>query len=613
MNKRSLVGSLTACLIGSSLLCLHCSSSDNGPSGTESGGTESMSSSGAGNGTAGAGNGTAGGGNGTAGGNGSAGSNNGAGGAGGSGTAGSGAGGANAGAAGTGTVVIGGPSILQVGGDVYHRATYTQPGLVAATVKTMGMAPDATFNMNATFPANGNSSNQGTPSVLYVANGPAGAGCPAGATGCKATARAAGAGMYVAFAPLGSNPNAFAFDETTGLPVWTAHLTSNGDGIRGTPVIDLTSRRVFAVTSGPHQVRAVALDTGVEQTTGGWPATLTFNGTDDGAQNQHGGSILLNNIMYIPFGGQYGDGGNYKGVVFAVDTTNPAKIGSWVTDSPRSGIWGAGGLVSDGQASVFAVTGDTTSIARNASDSQEVVRLTGMAALTRSAANVFVPTEWAGWDRPTGDLDFGASTPAYVPLPAGSKPSALLVAPAKAGRLFILDGTNLSNGTYDGNRTPGGALADLVVSGTNGETVYTSPTIYSSASGLHATINVGSGSQGCPGGNVGGEVIVSTLIKPGQTPIASGEAWCAKVNAGGGHMNFPPISTTTDGASANALVWYIDGTQLHAVDGDTGAPVVTSTGDGCMSVPSMSFPIAVHNRIVVWALGHLCSWSLGGN
>ncbi len=124
-----------------------------------------------------------------------------------------------------------------------------------------------------------------------------------------------------------------------------------------------------------------------------------------------------------------------------------------------------------------------------------------MAAFTRSAANVFVPTEWQGWDRPTGDLDFGASTPSYVPLPAGSTPAALLVAPAKAGRIFFLDGANLSSGTYDAtNRTAGGSLADIVVSGTTGETVYTAPTIYTSASGLHATINVGGGGTTCPGG-----------------------------------------------------------------------------------------------------------------
>ena len=235
---------------------------------------------------------------------------------------------------GTGTVVSNGPSITQSGGDLYHRSTYVQPGLIAATVKTTGMAPNATFNMNATFPGNGNSSNQGTPSVLYVQSGPAAAGCPAGATGCKATARAAGAGIFLAFAPLGANPNAFAFDETTGLPVWTAHLASQGDGIRGTPVADPTARRVYAVTSGPHQVHAVSLDTGVEVTGGGWPATLTFNGTDDGAQNQHGASLLVEpHHAAIPFGGQDGDGGNYKGVVFAVDVSNPAMMGSWVTES----------------------------------------------------------------------------------------------------------------------------------------------------------------------------------------------------------------------------------------------------------------------------------------
>jgi hypothetical protein len=318
----------------------------------------------------------------------------------------------------------------------------------------------------------------------------------------------------------------------------------------------------------------------------------------------------------VPFGGHYGDWGTYHGWVFAVDTTNPANINGWSTQSPRSGIWGAGGLATDGQTSVFAVTGDTTSVARNVSDSQEVLRLTGMATLTRSAQNVFVPVEWQSWDEPEGDLDFGASTPSYVPLPAGSTPAALLVAPAKSGRLFILDGTNLSNGTYTAtDRTPGGFLAELEVSDIDPgkESVYTSPTIYTSASGLHATINVGLGSANCPGGTFTNEVIVSTLIQPGKTPIASGEAWCAQVANGGGHMNFPPISTTTDGISANATVWFVDSAQLRAVDGDTGAPLLTTTGAPCDQVPSESFPIAVKNRIVVSALGHLCSWSPGGS
>jgi hypothetical protein len=510
-------------------------------------------------------------------------------------------------------------SVLQRGKDLFRSATYVEPGLSKAAAPMM--APDTAFDANATFPNMGSAQNQGIASVLYLENGPVAAGCPTGATGCTATTRAAGAGLFFAFPALGSNPNVVAFDETTGKTVWTAHVTVGNDGIRGTPVIDPASRRLFVVSGNdPHLVHALSVDTGVETTTGGWPVTLskttvTYGGVgfNSGGQNQHGASLLANGILYIPFGGEYGDGGTYLGWIIAVNINDPTKVAGWATQSARSGIWGSGGLASDGTG-VFGVTGDTTSVPRNASDSQEVVRVTGMAAFTRSAANVFVPTEWQGWDRPMGDLDFGASTPAYVPLPAGSTPAALLVAPAKAGRLFVLDGTNLSSGTYDPTaRTAGGALADIVVSGTDGETVYTAPTIYTSASGLHATINVGGGGTGCPTGTpTSQEMIVSTLIQPGQTPIAK-VTWCNPVAAGGGHMNFPPISTTTDGASANALVWFMEGSQLAVVDGDTGTRVFTTTGATCTGVPSMSFPIAVKNRIVVSALGHLCSWSVGGS
>jgi hypothetical protein len=509
----------------------------------------------------------------------------------------------------------GGPlSVLQRGNDVYRRATFVAAGLTETAAATM--APDATFDMNATFPGNGNTENQGTASVLYLEDGPAPAGCPTEATGCKATARAAGAGLFFAFPALGANPNVVTFDETTGLPVWTAHVTTGGDGIRGTPVIDASTRRLYVVTgNNPHLVHAISVDSGVEITTGGWPvtlskATVTYNGTafNSAAENQHGASILVNGILYIPFGGPYGDGGNYLGWIVAVDLANPKNLGGWATQSPRSGIWGSGGLTSDGTY-VFGVTGDTTSIPRSMSDSEEVVRVKGLAEFTRDEASVFVPTDWTGWDKPTGDLDFGASTPAYVPLPAGSNPPGLLVAPAKAGKLFVLKGNDLSAGSYP---TPGGELGQITVSSTTGESVYTAPTIYTSASGLHATINVGIQPATCPAGTPkSNEMIVSALLQPGQSTVVK-LAWCAPC-AGGGHMNSPPISTTTDGASADVMVWFINGGQLTAVQGDTGKLVFTTTGTTCAGVPSMSFPIAVKNRVVVSALGHLCSWSPKGS
>ena len=596
MDKRR--WSRAALLVGLTLAATRCGSSG-GKQGSTSGTDGGASGSG-----------------GTSNGSGSGGTSSGSGSGGGGSTSGSGSGSGSGSSSGvvTGDGGTGGPqSVLMRGNDIYRRSTFEEPNLTAAAVTAM--APDTTFDTNATFPANGNTQNQGTASVLYLEDGPAAAGCPTGATGCTATTRAAGDGLFFAFPALQSNPNVVAFDETSGLPVWTAHVTSGGDGIRGTPVIDPEARRLYVVTgNNPHLVHALSVDDGTETTTGGWPVTLSsttlsYNGQtfNSGAQNQHGASILVNGILYIPFGGQYGDGGTYLGWIVAVDTTNPSQIAGWATQSSRSGIWGSGGLASDGTY-VFGVTGDTTSTARASSDSQEVVRVKGMATFTRDEASIFVPTEWQGWDKPTGDLDFGASTPAYVPLPSGSNPPGLLIAPAKAGRVFVLNGADLSAGSYP---NPGGSLADMVVASTTAESVYTAPTIYSSASGLHATVNVGDAPANCPAGTAkSNEMVISLLLQPGQTPIAS-EVWCAP-NSGGGHMNSPPISTTTDGVSANALVWFINGSQLEAVDGDTGKEIVTTTGTACDSVPSMSFPIAVKNRIVVAALGHLCSWSLNG-
>ncbi len=514
-------------------------------------------------------------------------------------------------------------SVLQRGHDVFSRATFTTPGLTATTAATM--APDVTFDMNATFPMNGNTTGQGNPSVLYLEQGPAAAGCPAGATGCKATTRPAGNGLFFAFAPLQATPNVFAFDETTGQPVWTALATNGGpnggnDGIRGTPAIDPVSRRVFVVTgNGPHMVHAISVDNGVEVTTGGWPVTLakntvTYNATgfDSAVQNQRGALLLVNNTLYIPFGGEDGDGGNYLGWIISIDITNPAHLAGWATAGQKAGIWASGGLAADGAGSVFAATGNAPGPSRPGSDSEEIVRVTGMSAFTRSAANVFVANEWNDWD--SNDRDFSSCSPAYTPLPAGSTPAGVVIAPAKPGRIYFLDATNLSQGKYDPTSmvNTNGQLAELTVSNTTSESIYTSPTVYSTASGLHTAINVGGGAMNCPTAVTGNEAIVSVLLTPGAT-FGAKVAWCAAVGSGGGKMNFPPISTTSDGVSADPIVWFLAGSQLKAVNGDTGAAIVTTTGAACNTIPSQSFPIAVKNRIVVFALGHLCSWSPGGN
>jgi hypothetical protein len=508
-------------------------------------------------------------------------------------------------------VDAGSNSVLQRGNDVYRRGTFTQPALTLAAAATM--APDTAFNAAATF----NGSVAG--SVLYLEAGPADAGCPPAAHGCTATGRAAGNGLF--FAP--ASRDVYAIDETSGQTVWHTNfpLPGGGDGIIGTPVIDAVSRTLVVAVgaSGHHEVHALSVDDGSERT--GWPVMLSLTNLTSGGtafnsvdQNQRGALLLLNGIVYVPFGGHYGDGGNYHGWVVAIRLSNPTQFAGWASAGSKEGIWGHGGLASDGT-SVFAATGNgVVGTHDSTTDSEEVVRITGLAAFNRVATDVYYPSYWSNMDQ--NDLDFGASTPAFVLMPPGVTATPILVAPAKPGHVYFLNASNLSQGMYPNQ---GGELADIVVASTTAESVYTSPTLYASASGIHATINVGVAAAGCPGGLTGDKMIISMLVKPGTTPVAT-EVWCSPVNldtSGDGHHNAPPISTTTDGVSANALVWFLNGTssgaQLSAVDGDTGAAVLAATtGSACAGVPNMGFPIAVKGRIVVAANGRLCSWSPGG-
>ncbi len=519
--------------------------------------------------------------------------------------------GASSGAGGTGTAsgsgsttatgpdTTGEASILQRGPDLMRRETFVQPTLTKAAAAAVTM--DTTFSTAAKF--NGGMA----ASVLYVENGPPMAGCPATATGCAAMTRTAGAGIFIAATGGGT---VYALDETSGAIVWTGKAPGGGDGIRGTPVIDGATRTLFVTNGGggQHLVHGLSIDDGTERA--GWPVKLTnaltingtaFNSTDE---NEHGAMMFLNGIVYVPFGGHYGDGGNYHGWVVAIQESDPTKVGGWVSAGGSEGIWAhGGGMASDGT-NIYAVTsnGHSGDHTQPTTDAEEVVKFTGMGTFTRNAANVYYPSLWQMMDG--SDKDFGADSPSYVPIPGGT-PSAIIVAPAKPGAVYFLDANNLSQGKYP---QAGGELLKIVVGNTGSESVYTAPSIYQSASGLHAVIDVEQNPV-CPAGGPtsNSQTILSMLIQPGMTPLAK-TVWCALANGNQGKQyNQPPISTTTDANGGNALVWYTNGGVLTAVDGDTGAAVVAAPGT-CMGMEKMMWPIVVKGRIVVAADGHLCAW-----
>ena len=62
----------------------------------------------------------------------------------------------------------------------------------------------------------------------------------------------------------------------------------------------------------------------------------------------------------MPYGGHFGDcadfdGTPYHGWVVAVPENDPTSAVAWATDGNQAGIWGVGGLTTDGH-SVFAAT-----------------------------------------------------------------------------------------------------------------------------------------------------------------------------------------------------------------------------------------------------------------
>ena len=301
-------------------------------------------------------------------------------------------------------------SVLERGKSPQRTAHFIQPALTTAAAVTK-MALDTTFA--ATFSG-------------------AVAGVPLFAAGAKP-----GQGRF--FVATLSNA-VYALDETTGAVIWMHSIGMGGHGIIGSPVIDAGTRAIFVAADPPghHIIDALSIDTGDELP--GWPVDVSklssggvnFNSPD---QNQRGALSLVGGTLYVPYGGYYGDGGNYRGWVVAVDVKNPANAAGWATSGQQEGIWAPGGLASDGNG-VFAVTGNNGSAPETHLDSEEVVRVTGLAEAQRDDANRFWPTIWrTGMDM--GDKDFGSCSPLVI-MATGGTPASLVVAPAKPGHVYRL-------------------------------------------------------------------------------------------------------------------------------------------------------------------------------
>src|SRR5207248_9862759 len=198
------------------------------------------------------------------------------------------------------------------------------------------------------------------------------------------------------------------------------------------PVVDLASRSLFfdALIDGPtkkHFIFSLNVDTGA--TNPGWPvdvnATATYNGITFSSlvQEERGGLALVNGIAYVSYSGYNGDCGTYRGWVVGVPINNPSTVGVWATTAIGGGIWGHGGVASDGT-NMFVITGNTFNTGGNWMGGEAIIRLQAGPTWTTQPTDYWAPTNWFNLDQ--GYTDLGGVSAMLLDVPGATPPQVVL-------------------------------------------------------------------------------------------------------------------------------------------------------------------------------------------
>jgi hypothetical protein len=365
-------------------------------------------------------------------------------------------------------------------------------------------------------------------------------------------------------------------------------------GVTGTPVIDASREAIYldaAVqgTFGPrHLVFALSLKDGTLLS--GWPIDVmealgnegqTFVARD---QNQRGALAILAGNLYVPFGGHFGDCGQYRGFVVGISLSEPRIIKSWATRARGGGIWAPGGISTDGT-SLFVATGNTFG-ARTWSDGEAVIRLAPDSHRSDDRRDFFAPSDWEALD--ARDADLGGSNPLPLEVSGGGPP--LILALGKDRKAYLLDRDNL-----------GGIGGQLAVETVSERSIITAPATYPATDGIFVALQ-GEGIH-CPTQARG---LLTLKIRP-SFPSAITTAWCASLRGRGA-----PIVTTTDGRS-NPIVWVLGAegdNQLHGFRGDTGETLFTGPHQAMAGLRHFQTLIATEERLYVAADGVIYAFRL---
>src|SRR4029077_4823679 len=126
--------------------------------------------------------------------------------------------------------------------------------------------------------------------------------------------------------------------------------------------------------------------------------------------NQRSALTLSNTTIYVPYGGRFGDCGDYHGRVVAVAVSGRGlgQPRSYTLPTQREGgFWAPPGPALDGRGNLFLASGNSSS--SGAYDyGNSVVRLTA----TLGLADSWAPKDWKPLN--AGDVDIGSSSPVLL-------------------------------------------------------------------------------------------------------------------------------------------------------------------------------------------------------
>jgi hypothetical protein len=382
-------------------------------------------------------------------------------------------------------------------------------------------------------------------------------------------------------------------------------------GITSTPVIDRATSTLYAAglttpDGGRTKVyKVAALDLASGALRPGYPVAIAPPAAsgirfDAGAQQQRGALTLVRGVVYVPFGGYFGDCGDYHGWVIGVPAAQPNQQQSFVTPTHREGgIWATGGLAVDPAGDLYASTGN--------SDSQgpmdlgnSVIRLTTAPTLAYSGrtADFFAPSNFVALN--ATDTDLGSSAPLVLPPLSGSATPDLLFIAGKQGVGYLINRTSMG-GVARGNGIEGEGVYSRCIFGdcrSRGPQVF-SASAYWNGGGLDRLIFVpGHGQQpaGCRGN--GGVVALRLDTAPGTRAATFRAAWCSS------SMEDPGAPSVSGAGPDGGIVWVVDtrAAVLFGLNARTGEVVYRSEGkDALEGTHRFITPAVVGGRVYIGA------------